>query len=131
MLGYATSQKILRTGYFWPSLYKNCIIAIQKFHACQTYNQKIRSHPAPLHPVVSVGPFVKWGIDFMTCHPHSAGGHGYIIVAIDYFTKWVEAIPTFENTRKTTTLFIFNHIIVHFGVPRISSLITVATLETS
>jgi hypothetical protein len=36
-------------------------------------------HPTPLHPMVLVGPFVKWGIDFMTCHPHSARGHGYII----------------------------------------------------
>jgi hypothetical protein len=130
MSGYATAQKILQAGYFWPSLFY-CIIAIQKCHACQTYNNKIRSHPTPLHPVVSIGPFVKWGINFMTFHPHSARGHGYIIVAIDYFMKWAEAMPTFENTGKTTTLFIFNHIIVHFGVPRISSLITVATLETS
>eukprot|EP00253_Pinus_taeda_P030736 PITA_30736 len=50
--------------------------------------------PAPLHPVVTVGPFAKWGIDYMTCNPRSAGGHGYIIVAIDYFTKWAEAIVT-------------------------------------
>jgi hypothetical protein len=67
--------------------------------------------------VVSVGPFAKWGINFMTCHPHSAGGHGYIIVAVDYFTKWAEAMPTFDNTEKTATLFIFNQIIAHFGVP--------------
>jgi hypothetical protein len=66
--------------------------------------------------VVSVGPFAKWGINFMTCHPHSAGGHGYIIVAIDYFTKWAEAMPTFDNTGRTVALFIFNHIIAHFGV---------------
>jgi hypothetical protein len=83
MSGYATAQKILHTGYFWHSLFNDCIIVIQKCHACQTYNQKIWSHPAPLHPVVSFGPFVKWGIDFMACHPHSVGGHGYIIVAID------------------------------------------------
>jgi hypothetical protein len=68
--------------------------------------------------MVSIGPFTKWGIDFMTCHPHLAGGHGYIIVAIDYFTKWAEAMPTFENTRKNAALFIFNHIIAHFGVPQ-------------
>jgi hypothetical protein len=66
--------------------------------------------------MVSVGPFVKWGINFMTCHPYSARRHGYIIVAIDYFRKWVEAMPTFDNTRRSTTLFIFNHIIAHFGV---------------
>jgi hypothetical protein len=70
MYGYATAQKILRVGYFWPSLFNDCITSIQKCHACHTYNQKIRSHPTPLHSVVSVGPFVKWGIDFMTCHPH-------------------------------------------------------------
>jgi transposase InsO family protein len=68
--------------------------------------------------VLSVGPFAKWGIYFMTCHPQSAGGHGYIIVAVDYFTKWAEAMPTFDNTGKTATLFLFNHVIAHFGVPQ-------------
>jgi hypothetical protein len=118
MSGYATSQNILRAGYFWPSLFNDYIIVVQKCHACQTYNNKIRSHPAPLHPMVFVGPFTKCSIDFMTCHPHSAGGHGYIIVAVDYFTKWVEAMPTFDNTGKTATLFIFNHVIACFGVPQ-------------
>jgi hypothetical protein len=56
------------------NLFNDCITVVQKCHACQTYNQKIQSHPTPLHPVVSVGPFAKWGIDFITCHPHSAGG---------------------------------------------------------
>jgi hypothetical protein len=118
MSGYATAQKILRAGYFWPSLFKDCITAVQKCHACQAYNQKMRSHPDPLHPVVSVGLFAKWGIDFMTCHPHSAGGHGYIIVAVDYFTKWAEAMPTFDNTGRTAALFLFNHVITRFGVPQ-------------
>jgi hypothetical protein len=107
MSRYATAQKILHARYFWPSLFNDCIIAVQKCHACQTYNKKIRSHPAPLHHVVSVSPFAKWGIDFMTCHPHSARGHGYIIVAVDYFTKGAEAMPTFNNTGKTVALFIF------------------------
>jgi hypothetical protein len=115
---YATAQKILRATYFLPSLFNDCIIAIQKCHAFQTYNQKIRSHPAPLHLVFSIGLFAKWGIDFMTCHPHLDGGHGYIIVAVDYFTKWAEAMPTFDNTGKTATLFIFNHVIARFGVPQ-------------
>jgi hypothetical protein len=52
----------------------------------------------------------------MTCHPHSVGEHGYIIAAVDYFTKWAEAMLTFDNTGKTATLFIFNHVIAHFGV---------------
>ena len=54
----------------------------------------MRAPPVPLHPVIIVGPFAKWGIDFMTCNPRPAGGHAYIIVAVDYFTKWAEAMPT-------------------------------------
>jgi hypothetical protein len=118
MSGYATAQKILRAWYFWPSLFKDFITTIQKCHAFQTYNNKIRSHPTPLHLVVFVRPFSKWGIIFMTCNPHSAGGHGYIIVAMDYFTKWVKVMPTFDNTEKIATLFIFNHIITRFGIPQ-------------
>jgi hypothetical protein len=116
MYAYATAQKILQGGYFWPSLFKDYIIAVQKCHACQTYNNKIRSHLTPLHPIVSIGPFAKRGIDFMTCNPHSAEGHGDIIIAVDYFVKWAEAMPTFDNIGKIATLFIFNHIITRFGI---------------
>ena len=45
-------------------------------------------------------------------------GHGYIIVAVDYVTKWVEAIPTYVEDGKTVALFLFNHVIARFGVPQ-------------
>ena len=54
----------------------------------------------------------------MHCNPTSVGGHGYIIVAIAYFTKWVEAMPTYTEDGNTTTLFLFNHVIARFGVPQ-------------
>ena len=76
------------------------------------------AHPAPLHPIVSIGPFAKWGIDFTTCNPPSATDHHYIIVVVNYFTKWAEAMPTYYNNAKTATLFLFNHIIASFGVPQ-------------
>eukprot|EP00253_Pinus_taeda_P032364 PITA_32364 len=75
--------------------------------------------PAPLHPIIVVAPFKKWGIDFITCNPHLAGGHAYIILAVDYCTKWAEAMPTFSANGKTVTIFIFNHIIARFGVPQV------------
>ena len=54
----------------------------------------------------------------MHCNPTSVGGHGYIIVAINYFTKWAEAMPTYAEDGKTTTLFLFNHVISRFKVPQ-------------
>ena len=54
----------------------------------------------------------------MHCKHTSARGHGYIIVAMDYFTKWAEAMPTYAKDGKIVTLFLFNHIIARFGVPQ-------------
>ena len=82
------------------------------------FTSKKCTHPAPLHPIIAVGPFVKWGIDFVHYRPTSIGGHGYIIVAVDYFTKWAKEMPTYSEDSKTATLFLFNHIIARFGIPR-------------
>ena len=54
----------------------------------------------------------------MHYRPTLERGHGYIIFDVDYFTKWAEAIPTYSKDRKLTDLFIFNHIIARFGIPR-------------
>ena len=52
----------------------------------------------------------------MQCKPTSARRHTYIIIVVDYFTKWDEAMPTFLNDGRTATLFVFNHIITRFNV---------------
>ena len=54
----------------------------------------------------------------MTCKPTSAGGHGYIIVTVDYFTKWAEVMPILNNNDEMTTLSFFNHVVSRFGVPQ-------------
>ena len=116
--GLATAQKILRAGYFWPSIFKDCIEAVKRCHPCQVFARNMRSKPALLHPIITAGPFTKWGIDFMDCNPASAGGHHHIIVAFDYFTKWDEAMPTVKSNGETTAHFIFNQIISRFRILR-------------
>ena len=100
-------------------IFKDCVEEVKRRHPCQFYTRKMRSHPAPLFPVVSVGPFMKWGIDYMTCNPASAGGHKHIIVTVDYFTKWAEEMPTFKANGETTSFFVFNHIISRFSIPKV------------
>ena len=109
--GLATAQKILCASYFWPTIFKDCVEAVKHCHPCQLYTRKMRSHPAPIFPFISVGPFMKWGIDYVTCKPVSAGGHKHIIVVVDYFMKWEEEIPTFKVDGETTAFFVFNQII--------------------
>jgi hypothetical protein len=115
--GLATTQKILRANYFWPSIFKYCVEAVKKCHPFQVFTWNMHSHPSPLHPFFIVNPFTKWGVDFMDCNPTSAGGHQHIIVVIDYFTKWVEAMPIVKSDGKTTAFFMFNQIIARFGIP--------------
>ena len=63
----------------------------------------MRAPPTPHYPFIIVSPFVKWGINFITCNTHSTEGHGYIILAMDYFTKWVEAIHTYRDDDENVT----------------------------
>jgi hypothetical protein len=72
--GMATAQKILHAGYFWPSIFKDCIEAVKKCPPCQVFNKKAHNHPTTLHPIIAIGPFATWGIDFMQCKPTSTGG---------------------------------------------------------
>ena len=76
----------------------------------------MRSRLAPLHPIITVGPFTKWGLDFIDCSPASAGGHHHIIVVVDYFTKWDEAKPTVKYDSETAAHFVFNQIITRFRI---------------
>lgn len=115
--GISTAIFFFHTGYYWPTLFKDCVKAIWKCHPCQVFTKNIRAPSALLHPVISVGPFAKWGIDFVTCNPVFSIGHNNIIVAVDYFTKWTEALPTFRANGETVTLLLFNQVICHFGVP--------------
>jgi hypothetical protein len=67
--------------------------------------------------VVALGPFQQWGLDFIgEIHPTSRGQHRWILTATDYFTKWIEAIPTRSASHKVIIGFL-EDIIVRFGCP--------------
>ena len=60
-----------------------------------------------------------WGIDFIgEISEKSSGGHSWILVATDYFTKWVEAIATQQSTSKVVIKFLIENILTRFGVPQ-------------
>ena len=100
------AQKILRVGYFWPSIFKDCVDAVKRCHPCQVFTRNMCSKPTMLHPIITTSPFTKWGLDFIDCNLASAGGHHHIIVAVDYFMKWAEAMPTVKsNGEKPLTLY--------------------------
>jgi len=111
------AQKVIRAKYLWSTLFNHCIHAIKRCTKCHVYIHKACSLPTPLHPVIVGNPFFKWGIEFMTCNCPSRNGHKYINTKVNYFTKWAESMPTFNNMADTTAHLFFNHVISCFGVP--------------
>jgi hypothetical protein len=69
------------------------------------------------HPIFVCEIFDVWGIDFMGPFP-SSHGFLYILVAVDYVSKWVEALATKTNDRHVVVKFIREHIFARFGMPR-------------
>jgi hypothetical protein len=112
------TQKKLCVEYFWHIIFKYCIEVVKKCHHCRVFTRKMHVHPAPLFPVITIGPFTKWEVDFTTCHSSLAKGNKYIIMTTDYFTKWEKSMPTFSNGCETTNLFIFNQVIARFGASK-------------
>ena len=74
---------------------------------------------APLNPILVIELFDVWGIDFMGPFV-SSHGMKYILVAIDYVSKWVEAIALANNEGKSVTAFLKKNIFSHFCTPRVS-----------
>ncbi|GJY88828.1 reverse transcriptase domain-containing protein [Tanacetum coccineum] len=83
--------RALRSGYYWPTMHRDARDMIRKCHDCQVHRPIPRQPQQELTPITSPWPFHKWGIDIAGPFPVAAGGLKFLIVAIDYFTKWIEA----------------------------------------
>ena len=92
--GDTTAHKILRAGYYWPTLFKDAHAHVRKCDIFQRCGGRQPKAAAPLNPVMITEPFEQWGLDIIgEIKPNSSLQHKYILTATDYFTHWVEAIP--------------------------------------
>ncbi|MCO5613259.1 hypothetical protein L7F22_067535 [Adiantum nelumboides] len=111
-----TAKKILLSGYVWPSLHIDVQHWCKSCHNCQVNENKHLLH-GPRQLLLANGPFEKWGIDAMGPLPRTKNGKLYILVAIDYMTRWVEAQSVTRVNEKTVSRFVYTHICCRFGTP--------------
>ncbi|XP_070004225.1 uncharacterized protein [Nicotiana sylvestris] len=91
---------------------------VRKCHRCQIQADMIKVPPNDLTTTRSPWPFVAWGMDVIgPIEPAASNGHRFILVAIDYFTKWVEAASYKAVTKKVVADFVRDRIICRFGIP--------------
>ncbi|GKC05801.1 reverse transcriptase domain-containing protein [Tanacetum coccineum] len=91
--------KAIRTGYYWPTMHTDARKLIRECNDCQVHRPILRNPQQNLTPITSPWPFYKWGIDIAGPFPEGPGKVKFLIVAIDYFTKWIEAKPVATITR--------------------------------
>ncbi|KAI3783284.1 hypothetical protein L1987_42361 [Smallanthus sonchifolius] len=102
-------SRILRTGYYWPTMRKDAVTYSQKCDACQRHNNILHQPAEPLYPIFSPWPFMKWGMDIVGKLPNHQEESNKIIV--NNLKKrlgakkgrWAEELPFVLWADRTTT----------------------------
>jgi len=112
-----TAVKVLQSGFYWPTLFKDAYAHVKACDACQRMGNISRRNEMPLNNILKVELFDVWGIDFMGpfLSPFSSQ---YILVAVDYILKWVEVVALPSNDARSVINFLKKNIFTRFGTPR-------------
>ncbi|KAM1621910.1 hypothetical protein ACFXTN_018690 [Malus domestica] len=113
-----TALKVLQCGFYWPSIFKDAKTFCLTCDKCQRMGGISARDQMPQVSILNVEIFDVWGIDFMGPFP-SSYGFMYILLAVDYVSKWVEAKATRTNDSKVVADFIRTNIFARFGMPRV------------
>ncbi|KAH9697752.1 hypothetical protein KPL71_023740 [Citrus sinensis] len=115
--GHKIAAKVLQSGYYWPTIFKDAYEFVKCCDMCQRTGNITKRHEMPLTNILEVEVFDVWGIDFMGPFPPSFGNL-YILVAVDYVSKWVEAAALPTNDAKSVVAFLQKNIFPRFGTSR-------------
>uniref|UniRef100_A0A2N9I3X1 Uncharacterized protein n=1 Tax=Fagus sylvatica TaxID=28930 RepID=A0A2N9I3X1_FAGSY len=115
--GRSLAHRAMSQGYWWPFMQSDAVRYVRKCDKCQRFAPKIHQPARELNPLSSPWPFAQWGLDIVGPLPRAPGNKKYLIVATDYFTKWVEAEPLSHIREVDTKRFLWKSIITRFGIP--------------
>ncbi|XP_068319122.1 uncharacterized protein [Pyrus communis] len=113
-----TAFKVLESGFYWPTLFRDARAFCLTCDRCQKTGSLGQRDQMPQTPILVVEIFDVWGIDFMGPFPMSFG-FTYILLAVDYVSKWVEAKATRTNDSRVVANFVKSNIFSRFGMPRV------------
>ena len=115
--GERTAHKILQSGFYWPIIFRDCAEWVKLCDRCQKIGNISSINEMPLRGTMVMQLFDVWGIDFMGPFPPSFGNL-YILLAVYYVSKWVEAVSCPRNDANSVMSFLQKNILSRFGTPR-------------
>ncbi|KAD4586075.1 hypothetical protein E3N88_23676 [Mikania micrantha] len=113
---HSTAQKVFDCRFYWSSVVKDALEFVKKCDPCQRTGNISSKDEMPQNPIQVLEVFDVWGIDFVGPFPLSKGNR-YILVAIDYVSKWVEAQALPTNDARVVLKFL-KKLFSRFGTPR-------------
>ena len=116
-LGAVPSIQDFEASYYWQIMKADCMEFVRKCDKCQRFALTSKVHPKELTTMTSPWSFVVWGINLIGQLPKGRGSFQYEVVAIDYFTKWVEVEALISITPVKIKKFVYKYIICRYGVP--------------
>ncbi|GJT54191.1 reverse transcriptase domain-containing protein [Tanacetum coccineum] len=111
-----TAKKIFDSGFYWPTIYKDAHDFVTRCDICQRQGKILQRDEMPQNSIQVCEIFDIWGIDFMGPFP-SSRGNKYILVAVDYLSKWVKAKALPTNDARVVCKFL-KSLFSRFGAPR-------------
>ncbi|XP_074377157.1 uncharacterized protein LOC141718677 [Apium graveolens] len=112
----ALAYKVIRQGYYWPTIHADSVAYVKKCSKCQKFSNVPKQGSSLPGSVLSPIPFAVWGIDIMGPFPRAKGDLRYVLVAIDYMTKWAEAKAMRIINQQDCIKFV-DTIVMRFGIP--------------
>ncbi len=109
----------LRARYWWPSMHQDIRDWIATCQVCQAQAKLPRPNKAPLQPILVGRPMHRVGIDIVGPLPRTSQGNAYILVMMDYFAKWPEAMPIPNIKASTIACAFIRGLVCHHRAPQI------------
>ena len=116
--GRSLAHRAMSQGYWCSYMQKDALQFVRKCDRCQRFAKEIHQPAGQLNSIVSPWPFDQWGIDIVGLMPRSTGNCRFLIVATDYFNKWVEAKPLAHIRESDARKFVWKSIITRFEMSR-------------
>jgi hypothetical protein len=110
--------KVFRQGFYWPKAASDAADLVQKCKNCQKCARDQKQPSSLTQLIQPTWPLQRWGLDLLGPLPPAQGNLKYVVVAVEYFSKWIEAKPLAIITLVTVQKFFWQNIVYRFGVPK-------------
>ena len=115
--GRSLAHQVITQGFWWPKMQRDAAEYVKKCKQCQKHTPLIHQPAGSLNPISNAWPFAQWELDIIGPFPRATGNRRFVLMVMDYFTKWVEAEALTNILDVDVKKFVWKNIVTRFGVP--------------